>query len=72
MVPTEYAKETFLTEVFQKKIIKNPYGVNLKEFYYDKKLREKKQNLELYILDQSLLEKVSYTYWMRLRTEVKK
>ncbi len=48
MVPTEYAKETFLDRGFpEKKIIKNPYGVNLKEFYYDKKLREKKTKFRI-------------------------
>ena len=48
MVPTEYARKTFLNKGFsEKKIIKNPYGVNLKEFYYDKKLREKKTKFRI-------------------------
>ena len=48
MVPTEYARKTFLDKGFsEKKIIKNPYGVNLKEFYYDTKLQEKKTKFRI-------------------------
>ena len=33
MVPTNFAKQTFLEKGFKdEKIIKNPYGVNLNEF----------------------------------------
>ncbi len=42
MVPTEYAKKTFLDKGFSdKKIIKNHYGVDLKEFNYDRDQKEK-------------------------------
>ena len=42
MVPTEYAKKTFLDKGFsEKKIIKNHYGVDLKEFIYDRDQKEK-------------------------------
>ena len=43
-VPSEFARKTFLDKGFSKnKIIKIPYGVNLKEFYRDVEIRKKNQ-----------------------------
>ena len=42
MVPTEYAKKTFIDKgVSEKKIIKNYYGVDLSEFKYERLEKEK-------------------------------
>lgn len=41
MVPTQYAKKTFIDKGFsENKIIKNHYGVNLEEFSYDRSGKE--------------------------------
>ena len=43
-VPSEFARRTFIDKGFSEdKIIKIPYGVNLKEFYRDKEIRKKNQ-----------------------------
>ena len=43
MVPTEYAKKTFLDKGFsEEKIIKNYYGVDLKEFSFERQNKKKK------------------------------
>tara|TARA_Y100001958_G_scaffold133268_1_gene103302 strand:+ start:505 stop:1659 length:1155 start_codon:yes stop_codon:yes gene_type:complete len=49
MVPTEYAKKTFLEKGFNnKKIIKNYYGVDLEQFKYDRE--NKDQNLKFRVI----------------------
>ena len=41
-VPSEFARKTFIDKgLSEDKIIKIPYGVNLKEFYRDKEIRKK-------------------------------
>ena len=43
-VPSEFARKTFLDKGFNEgKVIKIPYGVNLKEFYRDREIRRKNQ-----------------------------
>ncbi len=49
MVPTEYAKKTFLEKGFNnKKIIKNYYGVDLEQFKYERE--HKDQNLKFRVI----------------------
>ena len=60
MVPTEFARQTFLTRGFaEKKIIKIPYGVDLKEF------QKKKSNKE-----KGLLFRIIYTGTLSIRKGV--
>ncbi len=49
MVPTEYAKKTFLEKGFNnKKIIKNYYGVDLEQFKYEREYKD--QNLKFRVI----------------------
>jgi len=60
MVPTEFARQTFLVRGFpEKKIIKIPYGVDLKEF------RKKKSNKK-----KGLLFRIIYTGTLSIRKGV--
>ena len=60
MVPTEFARQTFLTRGFaEKKIIKIPYGVDLKEF------QKKKSNKE-----KGLIFRIIYTGTLSIRKGV--
>ena len=62
MVPTEYARQTFIDKGFQKikKVIKNSYGVNLREFEFKKKLNKKDKFRILYVGTLSVRKGILY------------
>ncbi len=65
VVPSEFARETFLTKGFsEKKIIKIPYGVNLKEFQ-NKKLNKKKEFIFRIIYTGTLSLRKGVIYLLR-------
>ena len=60
-VPTEFARETFISKGFSKeKIIKIPYGVNLKEFNFKKFQRENNKFRIIYTGSVSVRKGVIY------------